>query len=244
MPTYYGQNGEDAILWSLFCDKAEPGFFVDVGALDGLRFSNTYSFEQEGWKGICVEAHEKYFELLNKNRPNSICVHAAVSDHYQDEVNFYANSRGSLSTLDPTMEDYFRKHFGKYFTGFEVQRVMMRTLNSILEELKVRVSIDLVSIDVEGHEIAVLRGFNLAKYRPQVLVIESIFDEKRREIEAHLGEASYYKARELGGNIFYCRDRHDISKISKASNRIPLNHTPHPQDVNDSQGKRVLNRLT
>lgn len=231
MPIYYSQNGEDAILWALFGHPSEAGFFVDVGALDGLRFSNTSSFDQEGWRGVCIEAHATYFDLLKGNRPNSICIHAAVSDHDQDEVEFYANSRGSLSTLDPTMEEYFSRHFGRYFTGFEIQPVKMRTLDSILQEVNPPVPIDLVSIDVEGHEMAVLKGFDLEKYLPRVLVIEAIFDDERFEMDMHMLGAGYFRARELNANIFYCRDERDVTTVATASNRVALHHTQHPLDA-------------
>lgn len=233
MPIYYSQNGEDAVLWKLFGEGYRPGFFVEVGALDGMRFSNTYSFEHEGWTGVCVEAHAAYFDLLKRNRPNSVCVHAAISDHEEDQVDFYANSRGSLSTLDPTKEGYFRRHFGSYFTGFEVQLVRMRTLDSILEEVRAPVAIDFVAIDVEGHEPAVLRGFTVAKYLPRVVLVEAIFRDEGNEVDVHMRNLGYSRARKMGVNVFYCRDGRDVSKIAAASNRVPLHHTPHPLDANE-----------
>lgn len=230
MPIYYSQNGEDAILWSLFINRKEPGYFVDVGALDGTRFSNTYSFELEGWNGVCIEAHNDYIDLLRKARPGSICVHAAVSDCNESEVKFYANKRGSLSTLDPSQEDYFRRQYGEFFTGFEVQKVQMRKLDSILEEVKAPSPIDVISIDVEGYEVEVLKGFDLSKYRPRVLVIEAIYDEEKVKMDAYMIGAGYIKTRELGSNIFYCRDRTDVQTIAHASNDISLMHTKHPLD--------------
>jgi FkbM family methyltransferase len=236
--TYYSQNGEDIVLWALFAESHGPGFFVEVGALDGLRFSNTYSFEQEGWTGVCVEAHASYFNLLKRNRPNSVCVHAAVSDREEDEVDFYANSRGSLSTLDPTMEGYFRTRFNRYFTGFQIQRVQMRTLDSILEEARAPIPVDFVAIDVEGHEPAVLRGFTVSKYLPRVLLVEAMFADERKEIDALMRHLGYFKARELGVNVFYCRDGADAPKIATASVLAPLHHTPHPLDNNEPAAPR------
>jgi len=55
---YYSQHGEDFILDLIF-DHKKSGFFVEVGCIDGLRFSNTLFFEKLGWKGICIEAHKE-----------------------------------------------------------------------------------------------------------------------------------------------------------------------------------------
>ena len=75
MPERFSQHGEDSIAWSLFRDRQGPGYFVEVGALDGVRFSNTFSFERAGWRGVCVEAHRDYIERLRQNRPRNKCYH-------------------------------------------------------------------------------------------------------------------------------------------------------------------------
>jgi hypothetical protein len=64
------------------------------------RFSNTLFFESKGWKGLCVEAHADYIQLLGNNRPGSIVEHAEVGERDKADTEFYANSRRSLSTLD------------------------------------------------------------------------------------------------------------------------------------------------
>lgn len=229
---FYSQNGEDCILWKLFEKKTTPGFFIEIGALDGTRFSNTYSFEKAGWSGICVEAHPDYIELLRKNRPNSRVVHAAVSDHDEDSITFYANSRGSLSTLDPTLENEF-KRYGKYFTGWEVKNVPMRTITSILDDVNAPQSIDILSIDIEGTEMDALRGFDLHKYRPRVMVIESRDEPTEKKMDELLAAAGYKHARKLSNNIFYCCDDGDVQIIAKATVSNALIHTPHPCDITE-----------
>lgn len=230
MIKYYSQNGEDAVLWTLFEGKQETGFFIEVGALDGKRFSNTYSFEEEGWKGICIEAHKYYFDLLKKNRKNSICINAAISDHEVDEVEFYANKRGSLSTLNKQLEPFFRNNYAQFFSGFEVQKVQMRTLDSILSDIEIPKEIDLVSIDVEGHELEVLAGFNIKKYQPKIIIVECVFIEKMSLMDEKLNLVGYHKARKMGVNIFYCRDKEDVDKISNANAQVKLIHAKHPLD--------------
>lgn len=242
MPELFSQAGEDAVLWSLF-DPAASGFYLEIGALDGLRFSNCLSFERAGWRGICVEAHAHYAQLLRKNRPASTVVHAAVSDHDADEVAFYANQRGSLSTLDRSMETVWRQRFSKYFSGFEVQRVAMRTVDSILAEHKpADVPLDVVSIDVEGHELAVLRGFDLERHRPRVLVIEAIDQAAADALKAHMTGRGYRTARRLESNWFFCRDEADVATLAAANADVTTTWLPHPMDAKETGRRRRSRR--
>src|SRR4051812_34384611 len=78
-PTY-SQEGQDRYLDSKIFRKKRDGFFIEIGAYDGIRFSNTYLFEKErGWKGICIEPIPERFDLLRKNR-NAVCIQACVSE--------------------------------------------------------------------------------------------------------------------------------------------------------------------
>lgn len=237
---FYSQNGEDIVLWSLFKDQEVPGFFIEVGALDGLRFSNTYAFEESGWSGLCIEAHPDYITLLRKNRPNSIVIHAAVGSEDCDSVDFYANARGSLSTLNPLLEEEFRK-YGDYFSGWEVRKVPLRTLNSILEEYHIEPPIDLVSIDIEGTELLALRGFDLQRYKPRVLVVEAFDETAERELNAYFEANGYRWARRIANNVFYCHDEIDANILRNASNQGYLIHTIHPLDAQG--GTRPLTPL-
>lgn len=167
---YYSQHGEDFILDQIFKDKKD-GFYVEVGCIDGRRFSNTLFFEEKGWGGINIEAHPDYIASLKENRPNSEVVHAAVGDHEQESVTFYTNRRGSLSTLDKQQEKIAFRDHGKYFEGFSETKVPMRTLTSIFEDLGVS-EIDILSLDIEGGEKDALNGLDFNKYKPKVLVIE------------------------------------------------------------------------
>ncbi len=206
---YYSQNGEDIILWSLFSDQMTPGFFIDVGALDGLRFSNTYSFEEAGWCGVCIEAHPVYIESLRRNRPNSIVVHAAIGDQDRESVDFYASDRESLSTLNPLLKEEPGKS-GYYFTGWDVKNVPIRTLNTILEENHIKSPIDIVSIDNEGKELLALYGFNLRKYRPRAFVIKVLDGNVEAKLDAYLEKFGYIQIRRIANSVFYC---HCIFKI-------------------------------
>jgi FkbM family methyltransferase len=235
---FYAQHGEDSFVWSLFKDDKVPGFFVEVGALDGVRFSNTYAFEKIGWKGICVEAHPDYTHYLSMNRPRSHIVKAAAGKTDAFKVAFYTNKRGALSTLDPMMEDEF-KAYGKYFTGFQKIEVPMFKLDTILNEYNKSQhrpveTIDVLSIDVEGTEHDVIDGLNWLKYMPRVAIIE-ISNSNREKIEERMERNGYMLARVLGSNGIFCRERDDVKILTNAVPASDLIHVPHILDREESK---------
>ena len=124
---YYGQNGEDYILWNFFKYK-KKGFYIDVGAFDGLHYSNTKSFEEQGWNGICVEAHPLYYEKLTKTRENSINLHsAAIGDPNLEKIEFSIEQMGlraiPTSIIMQDMEDSIRLAQELVDFFFEAKRV-------------------------------------------------------------------------------------------------------------------------
>ena len=221
MRNYYSQNGEDFLLHKIFQNKP-TGFFVEVGCIDGRRFSNSVSFEEIGWKGMCIEAHAGYIELLKKNRPNSVICHCAAAEEDEHDVLFYANARGSLSTLDKSREAEFRDNFGDYFTGFEEQNVRKRRLDSLFAEFGVN-KIDFISIDIEGYEVEALKGIDFGKYKPLVIVVESDNLDHKRRIDEILLPVGYYEIAHLKSNIFYSLDKKHALRINnKKFMRIKL----------------------
>eukprot|EP01028_Stygiella_incarcerata_P012146 TRINITY_DN7303_c0_g2_i2.p1 TRINITY_DN7303_c0_g2~~TRINITY_DN7303_c0_g2_i2.p1 ORF type:complete len:427 (-),score=-84.01 TRINITY_DN7303_c0_g2_i2:593-1873(-) len=224
---WYSQNGEDFILNELLKNTTN-GFFVEVGCIDGLRFSNTYKFEKKGWKGICIEAHQDYIPFLQKNRSNSTVLNYAVGEKDEDNITFYANSRGSLSTLDKSQEEHFKSHYGEWFTGFKEQIVKKRTLTTIFEENCVK-DIDILSIDIEGYEIEAIEGLNFAKYQPKIIVVESTGNEHEEVLDNILLTNNYKKAFRLSENIFYISNKLNINLL-KNEYSIELLTTENPFD--------------
>src|SRR3972149_7086762 len=73
-PKYYSQYQQDKWLYENIFKNNTNGFFVDIGASDGIKFSNTYFFEKMlGWNGVCVEPLPDIYKRLIKNR-NCICI--------------------------------------------------------------------------------------------------------------------------------------------------------------------------
>ena len=116
------------------------GFYVDIGAFDGIHFSNTYTFEQIGWRGICVEPNPEIFAICRANRPRSVCLQkACTGDPQQKKIKFYAEEMGLLSTtiidkeILKDIEQRYRKR-GLEFPGMMETEVAACTFNEIMEQ--------------------------------------------------------------------------------------------------------------
>jgi FkbM family methyltransferase len=207
---FYGQYGEDSKLRELFKNKKD-GYFVEVGAMEGVRFSNTFLFEKLGWRGICIEPHPDYFNLLKKNRTQSICIQAAAGSSDKDGVNFYTNYRGSMSTLDKNLEGFFKSHYGSFFGGFKTIQVPQITLNNVFEKYKVPIEIDLLSIDTEGTEEDVFSGLDFNKYKPRVVIAE--ISIRREPVERVMKQLGYIECCTNPSNTIFCRSEEDAEII-------------------------------
>jgi FkbM family methyltransferase len=167
---HYSQEGEDIVLTRMLPSQ-KVGFFVDIGAHHPLRFSNTYALYRRGWRGINVDATPGSMEPFKKLRPEDINVEAAVSDSNLP-LSFHIFREAALNTFNSSLAQEYVE------TGWErVRAVTMvpRSLASILDEYLPRgKGIDLLSIDVEGEELAVLQSNNWNDYRPQIIIIEAL----------------------------------------------------------------------
>lgn len=160
------------------------GFFIELGANDGVFQSNTAFLEkQRDWKGILIEPSRLGFELCQKNRPNSKCVnYACVSNSFEGEY-----VRGDFNTNNPMGSvDGIRRGLQKSSGLVDVKAT---TLEKILDEHCTQ-EIDFLSLDTEGYELPILEGLNLNKYRPRYMLIE-IYSKDYDEIVKFLDEHRY-----------------------------------------------------
>jgi FkbM family methyltransferase len=229
---FFSQQGEDFLLWSLFDDRNTAGYFVDVGAFDGIHLSNTYSFELAGWGGVCVEAHPHFFPYLLSNRPASVCVHAACvnsSDH--SETTFLSEPLGLLSGIradtTPGIEIRYANR-GMTFPGFTPLTVPAMTLTDILRQAGAPRFVDFFSLDVEGTELEVLEGLDFDTYNFRAIVIECNTTDQLNSIHTFFEQRAYLHARSLGVNHVFVRTQADAHTLSNASISCIIEDTLHP----------------
>ncbi len=213
---YKAQFGEDRVLWEVFRQRPS-GYFIDVGAFDGVTISNTYFLEQMGWHGILIEPIRELCEKAATARVRSRVINAAVSKPGSPRTAKFtvAQNRPVLSFLKADQEHVDRcRREGATLVEIEVPVV---TLNDVLRHERKNPppgrgpwvpnagwSIDLVSIDTEGCELEVLEGLDLDRFRPRVLVVEN--DRPTgNEIEPYLTARGYRKFHRQRINDFYVR---------------------------------------
>lgn len=155
---YYGQKFEDRHIYANYFLRVRGGTFLELGAHNGVLFSNTKFFEDAlGWSGVLIEANPNAFSQLVKSRARSKCFNCAVSTR-DGELDFVLNDIAPVSSVkDFTTEKHAK---GWHETNnTQIIRVPSRTLGSILHEAGIR-RIDFWSLDVEGGELEVLRSMD------------------------------------------------------------------------------------
>lgn len=174
-PTFFGTHAQDFYLHTKhFKHLKRPGVYLDVAANEPIANSNTFFFDRcLRWKGICVEANPGYFEKLMRLRGCSL-VPTCAAERAGATVEFMLNGQ-----LGGVMGET-NKHASQIKDGKMGNKpiISMRcvALKSVLSRARVRV-IDLFSLDVEGHELNVLRGIDWDAVRINIIVVEVTSDK-------------------------------------------------------------------
>lgn len=167
----FSQMGEDLIVKKIFNGK-EEGFYVDVGAYDPVIYSNTYIFYLLGWRGINIDPSPGCMEKFGKVRPGDINLEIGVALKPGVKT-YYQSNEPALNTVSGRRRNEIIKQ-GKYKIKSEI-KIKVTPLRDILKKyLPKGKHIDLMSIDVEGADLEVLRSNDWKLYRPQVIIAESI----------------------------------------------------------------------
>jgi FkbM family methyltransferase len=185
---------ENPLKEQFFGDRA--GYFVDVGANDPKDISQTWHLEQKGWQGVLIEPQPALAQKLREQRKATVFACACSSPQNAGKVLPFQVS-GIHSSLDL---DFFVAGMRKD----SVIDVPVRTLDDILQEANAPAPIDLMSIDVESHEVEVLSGVTLSRWRPRLILIEDLALNLR--IHCLLRSRGYKWVRRTGLNSWYVPD--------------------------------------
>ena len=167
--THYGQFGEDVVVTAFFKDR-KNGFFVDVGAHHPRALSNTYALYRKGWRGVNIDLHRYNIALFNIDRPADVNVCAAISSEERDVALFEFAPISVFNTLSREDADAVKRKKG---LAYSVRTVPTRTLDSVLAEQGYSGQlIDFLSVDVEGHDLEVLRSLDFDLHKPTLVCVE------------------------------------------------------------------------
>lgn len=166
--SHYSQFAEDVSITRLF-PRNYKGLFVDVGCFHPIKHNNTYALYKRGWQGINVDIDQikiDGFNLLRRRDTNYV---GAVSNH-NGEVEYY--SAGFYSLINTLEKDFVTSD-----KDYRLKKTTAKRLDQFIADSPYRNrEIDLLSVDVESHDLEVLKSLDFKRYRPKVVVCETQTD--------------------------------------------------------------------
>jgi FkbM family methyltransferase len=206
----YAQEGEDLVVDRLLEGK-QNGFYVEVGCHHPYRFSNTYLFYKRGWRGVCIDPLPGTKNLFNRERPRDICIEKGV-DEKKGELTYFMFNEPALNTFDENLAIDRDNKKGNHIirkTSIEVQ-----SLASILNDLDGVPSIDILSVDVEGLDLQVLKSNDWEKFSPRIIIAEClaarISSISSDPVALYLSNLNYYIYAKTGNSIIFLKNQNPI----------------------------------
>jgi FkbM family methyltransferase len=200
---YYSQYRQDEFVDKYF-NYQEGGYFLELGAGDGITISNTYFFEKfRNWKGICIEA-SKDFEKLKINR-NCITVNCAVGE---EETAKFLELDGCINGLSGLIKYYNSQHKQRiendinfHKSDYKFKIISVIPLQEILDKHNVNY-IDYFSLDVEGAELSVLHTIDFSRTKIKLLMVENNYKEPQVKEFLKTKNYTFIEQSEVGDDIF------------------------------------------
>ncbi|NND83243.1 MAG: FkbM family methyltransferase [Gammaproteobacteria bacterium] len=165
------------------------GYFVEFGATNGVKRSNTHLLEKHyGWNGILAEPAKLWHPELVKNRDCEIELNCVW--HSSDEtISFSAASDGELSTIARFADSHAGINGQPEAETYDVKTI---SLTDLLTKYAAPSTIEYLSIDTEGSEFEILNAFDFDRYQFGIIHVEHNYDEaKRADIFALLNKHGY-----------------------------------------------------
>lgn len=247
--TSYAQNFEDVMLARAF--PGAKGFYIDIGANDPDIDSVTRVFYERGWTGINIEPLAANMRELRAKRPRDTNLEIAVGEQDGSITFFEIGKWHGYSTTDAEIVEQHRKD------GLEVieHKVPVRKLSDVLDEHAKNAVIDFLKIDVEGTELSVLRGMDLRRHRPKIILLESKMPvtinmvdrvdevpDRADEYAAYLKPFGYHYVYHDGLNAFFVADEHP--ELDQAFSRPPGTFDKISHDASVRPYRAELERMS
>jgi FkbM family methyltransferase len=219
---YYSQSGEDQYLNEHIFKNKKNGVYIELGALDGVTYSNTKFFEDSlDWTGILIEPHPIIYNRLQENRPNNILSNDLVSCNeepleFMYFIHRYAPCSGVKNTLSQHhMDVYYNNEHNPSPQGKIILKP--KTLTEIIKSTNIT-HIDFLSLDVEGHEYEVLTSWDFS-IPIDIILIETLgYDLAKDQLcRDFLTKNNYQFVSICGCNEIYSHPNYNRDNISKTS---------------------------
>lgn len=199
---YFSQFGQDRYLHQhLFANK-RGGVFVDVGAYDGFSGSNTLFFEKfMGWTGLCIEPDPVQFAKLAEYR-SCDRVQTCIAD--KEGTARFLNVADGLTMMGGLVDFYEPQDLKAVSERSKTRIVELPTarLETVLRQHKIE-EIDYLSIDTEGSELAILKTFDVARFKVKSLSVEN--NRNAPHIPDYMQSIGYRRIVRLGVDDIYAK---------------------------------------
>ena len=193
---YWGQKGEDYHIHKHYFPTLRYGTFLEMGALDGVIYSNTKFFEDTmNWSGVLIEPIPSEFAKLKVNRPRCTVVNCAVSTR-EGMVDMYSNQ--AVSSVKENTSDDFYKTWHDY-SNVKLIQVPSRRLDTILHAAGVK-QIDFWSLDVEGSELEALQTMDWSIPVKLICIEKQLVKEQEDACTSILSNNGFIKTEEYEHN--------------------------------------------
>lgn len=160
-------------LYELFLGRRSCGFFVEIGAYDGVSFSNSSCLADRGWSGLLVEPVPEFAEMSRQRYAQNQYVSVVECAVGSESGTVSLTVAGALTTGNRQVETAYgglgwaKNHLSeRHITADQV------TLDQLLGDHADGRTIDVLIVDVEGFEGEVFAGFSLDRWRPTMLIAE------------------------------------------------------------------------
>ena len=191
----YSQYGEDLFLTHLLGYDRSHGVYVDIGCFHPIFYSNTYVFYQRGWQGYCIDANPDWSAEWARYRPNDRFIHSAIAPQASSMVYVRNKQHPAMNQLlSPASLDESKFPVDR----FSRQLVQAAPLGEVLRNANTPRAIDLLSIDCEGMDLAILQTLDFAEFTPRVVCIEDHEVSTTSPVHAFLQTRGYSMRAMLG----------------------------------------------
>jgi len=221
--SYFSQSKQDEFLDKYIFRDINDGFFIEIGAYDGLTYSNTLYFEKsKNWKGICVEPIPSIFEKLKKNRTCE-CIQGCIYKSKGEIELTHIDGQSEMLTGITVNHNNLHKNrieneINKFGGEIKIHKVKTYKLTDILNDRKIS-HVNYCSIDVEGSELDVLNSIDFSQITFDVLTIENNYKDEK--IDKYLAENDYICIGYLEADqIYVSNKRDDITKLKLLCNYV------------------------
>lgn len=203
---YFSQYRQDEFVDKVVFNKMTGGFFVDIGAHDGVSLSNSFFFETyRSFKGLCIEPNPEVFAQLKANRKCrtlNVCVTECEQLVKFLVVDGYAQMlSGIVDKYHPEhikrIDNYIAEHGGTK-TEIEVKGIPLQNI-----DLLDNIPIDYMTIDTEGNELNIVSSIDFNKINVTCLSIENNYNEEK--IEKLMKGSGFLKVYRLGDDDIYLK---------------------------------------